>query len=153
MDYSQKYLANGYKELTIPAGPNNTHVIDKNCLHIWPRGKFMLIALPNLDGSFTATCFFPFAGENGFDRLDNGTDQEVLDFFAKNFGDALKVMPTLIEDWRSNPTSALCTVKCFPWSFHDKCVLFGSFFYIVCYFNTSVQATPDMLSFRFLDKV
>jgi kynurenine 3-monooxygenase len=67
-------------------------------------------------------------GESGFDRLDRGTDQEILDFFGKNFGDALQVMPTLLEEWRNNPTSALCTIKCFPWSYKDICVLFGRIF-------------------------
>src|SRR5689334_22630637 len=88
----------------------------------------MMIALPNLDGSFTCTCFFPYEGENGFDRLDHGDDDTVLNFFRKFFPDALAKMPNLIHDFRHNPTSTLVTVRCFPWGISDKCCLFGNFF-------------------------
>lgn len=124
-NYSQEYLNHGYKELTIPPTSDGKHQLEKHALHIWPRGGYMMIALPNLDGSFTVTCFFPFEGEGGFDHLDNSSDEVVLNFFKKNFPDAMQIMPNLVQDWRRNPTSTLITVKCWPWSFEDQCCLFG----------------------------
>jgi kynurenine 3-monooxygenase len=120
--YSQYYIDYGYKELNIPAGENNSFLLEKNALHIWPRGKFMLIALPNLDGSFTCTLFLPFEGESAFDDLND--EPQVRAYFEKNFPDAMKLMPTLIQDFMKNPTSALVTVKCFPWH-HKNTVLIG----------------------------
>lgn len=122
-DYSQDFLDTGYKELGIPANPDGTHQLDKNSLHIWPRGKFMLIALPNLDGSFTCTLFMPHEGENSFEKLS--TDQEIQEFWKKYFPDTLALMPTLLEDFHSNPTSALVTMKCYPWTYWDKVALVG----------------------------
>ncbi|MFC5046812.1 FAD-dependent oxidoreductase [Aquimarina hainanensis] len=122
-DYSQDFLDAGYKELEIPANPDGTHRLDKNSLHIWPRGKFMLIALPNLDGSFTCTLFMPHEGENSFETLTD--DQKVLNFWKKNFPDAIPLMPTLLEDFNKNPTSALVTMRCYPWTYWDKIALVG----------------------------
>lgn len=122
-DYSQHYLQDGYKELTIPADSDGTWQLEKNALHIWPRGRFMLIALPNADGSFTCTLFFPFEGEYSFASLD--TEEKLLDFFNRTFPDAVELMPTLIEDYFTNPASSLVIVKCFPWSYNDKAVLLG----------------------------
>ena len=122
-DYSQDFLDTGYKELTIPAAPDGTHIIDKNALHIWPRGKFMLIALPNLDGSFTCTLFMPHEGENSFEQLK--TDEQVLSFWKKHFPDTIDLMPTLLEDFKNNPESALVTMKCFPWTYWNKVALVG----------------------------
>jgi len=122
-NYSQEFLDTGYKELNIPANPDGTHKLDKNSFHIWPRGNYMLIALPNLDGSFTCTLFMPFEGENSFAAL---TDRkEVEDFFEKNFPDSIDVIPKLAEDFFKNPTSTLVTMKCFPWTFEDKVALIG----------------------------
>lgn len=122
-NYSQEFLNIGYKELHIPANADGTHKIDKHSLHIWPRGNFMLMALPNLDGSFTCTLFMPFEGENSFDALKN---QSVLvDFFAKYFPDTAAVIPDLVEDFFENPTSYLVMMKCFPWTFGDKVALIG----------------------------
>ena len=122
-NYSQEFLDTGYKELNIPANPDGTHKLDKNSFHIWPRGNYMLIALPNLDGSFTCTLFMPFEGENSFAAL---TDRkEVEDFFEKNFPDSIDVIPKLAEDFFRNPTSTLVTMKCFPWTFEDKIALIG----------------------------
>ncbi len=112
-DYSQHYLEHGYKELHIPADKKETFALEKNALHIWPREKFMMIALPNPDGSFTCTLFFPFEGEVSFDALP--TAQKILSFFEKEFPDALKLMPDLLNDFCTNPTSSLVTIKCFPW--------------------------------------
>lgn len=122
-DYSQKYLDHGYKELIIPANPDGSHKLDKNCLHIWPRGEFMMIALANLDGSFTCTLFFPMFGETSFDTLK--TREEVKQFFDKTFPDAVPMMPTLLDDYFENPTSTLVMVRCNPWNFEDKVLLLG----------------------------
>lgn len=122
-DYSQTYLKHGYKELSIPAAEGGGFRIEKNALHIWPRGGFMLIALPNLDGSFTVTLFLSFEGKYAFQNLN--TEQQVLDFFNEVFPDVVQHMPTLVEDFFGNPTSSLCTVRCFPWRYKDKALIFG----------------------------
>eukprot|EP01117_Protostelium_nocturnum_P007815 TRINITY_DN2797_c0_g1_i1.p1 TRINITY_DN2797_c0_g1~~TRINITY_DN2797_c0_g1_i1.p1 ORF type:complete len:460 (-),score=169.73 TRINITY_DN2797_c0_g1_i1:45-1424(-) len=124
-NYSQDFLPTGYKELHIPPGEDGKHQLDKNSLHIWPRGHLMMIALPNLDGSFTVTCFFPFEGHDGFDVLDNASEADVLEFFKKTFPDVVPLMPDLAVDFKKNPTSSLVTVKCWPWSFEDKICLLG----------------------------
>ena len=121
--YNQYYIDFGYKELTIPGGENRSFLLEKNALHIWPRGNYMMIALPNLDGSFTCTLFFPFEGEVSFATLD--TSEKVRKFFEKTFTDAAPLMPTLEEDFLKNPTSSLVTVKCFPWIRKDKFALIG----------------------------
>jgi kynurenine 3-monooxygenase len=122
-EYSQHYIEHGYKELVIPAGHGGSWQIEKNALHIWPRGGYMLIALPNMDGSFTCTLFFPFEGKESFAALKN--EQEVRDFFNRVFPDAVPLMPTLAEDFFANPTGSLVTVRCFPWSYKDKMCLIG----------------------------
>ncbi len=111
--YQQYFINYGYKELHIPAGKENNFSIEKNALHIWPRGNYMMIALPNMDGSFTCTLFFPFEGPESFETLK--TDEQVKEFFTNNFADAVDLMPTLCEDFKNNPTAAMVTVKCFPW--------------------------------------
>jgi kynurenine 3-monooxygenase len=112
-NYSQFYIPHGYKELSIPPGPNGEFQLDKHSLHIWPRGNFMLIALPNLDGSFTVTLFLAYEGEFSFQNIaDNHTMNE---FFKTQFSDAYSLIPNLESDWEANPTSSLVTVKCFPW--------------------------------------
>jgi kynurenine 3-monooxygenase len=122
-EYSQHYLNYGYKELLIPPTKNGEFAMANDCLHIWPRGKFMMIALPNIDGSFTCTLFFPFEGEASFSTLT--TKEAVKKFFDKIFPDAVPLMPTLLEDFFHNPSASLVTVKCFPWSFEDKMLLLG----------------------------
>lgn len=122
-NYSQEFLNIGYKELNIPANPDGSHKLDKNSFHIWPRGEYMLIALPNLDGSFTCTLFMPFEGENSFESLKERKDVEA--FFEKNFPDSIDVIPKLAEDFFENPTSTLVTMKCFPWTYKDKIALIG----------------------------
>ncbi len=122
-NYSQEFLNVGYKELNIPANADGTHKLDQNSFHIWPRGEYMLIALPNLDGSFTCTLFMPFEGENSFASL---TDRKmVAAFFETNFPDSIDVIPKLAEDFFENPTSTLVTMKCFPWTYEDKVALIG----------------------------
>ncbi len=122
-DYRQDYLTHGYKELEIPPGPGGAFTMDKNALHIWPRGGFMMIALPNANGSYTCTLFWPFEGPNSFASLKTKTD--IQEFFERNFADAVSLMPTLVEDFQKNPTSSLVTIRCSPWYFEDKVVLLG----------------------------
>ncbi len=122
-EYSQSYLDHGYKELLIPAGHGNKFLMEKNALHIWPRGGYMLIALPNLDGSFTCTLFFPFKGKDSFETIKD--KKQCLSFFKRVFPDVVPLMPGLLEDFFSNPTGSLVTVKCAPWTFQDKVCLIG----------------------------
>lgn len=122
-EYNQHYIDCGYKELIIPAGKNGEFLLDKNALHIWPRGSFMMIALPNPDGNFTCTLFLPFEGEKSFSNLK--TDKQVEEFFKSEFSDAFTLMPTLISDFKTNATASLVTVKCFPWVFDNKIGLIG----------------------------
>lgn len=122
-DYRQDYMEVGYKELNIPAGPNGSFLIEKNALHIWPRGNYMLIALPNMDGSFTCTLFFPHEGYPSFDALK--TKDDVKKFFEEVFPDAVPLMPTYLDDYFTNPSSSLCIVRCKPWIYKDKLALIG----------------------------
>ncbi|MFN5181578.1 MAG: FAD-dependent oxidoreductase [Bacteroidota bacterium] len=122
-EYNQHYITAGYKELIIPPGPNGEFLIEKNALHIWPRGSFMMIALPNPDGNFTCTLFLPFEGEKSFSNLK--TKEAVKKFFEEEFPDAVPMMPSLLEDFFHNPTSSLVTVKCYPWVFDNKIALIG----------------------------
>lgn len=122
-NFEQTYLSHGYKELTIPPAADGSHRIETNALHIWPRGEFMLIALPNQDGSFTCTLFFPFEGKHSFDTLT--TRDKVEAFFNEVFADAVPHMPMLIEDYYENPTSSLVMVACSPWNYQDKICLMG----------------------------
>ena len=122
-EYSQHYLNHGYKELLIPAGKENTFLLEKNALHIWPRGGYMLIALPNLDGSFTCTLFFPFEGDDSFASVN--TKEKCREFFHRIFPDVVPLMPTLMEDFFKNSTGSLVTIKCFPWTYQDKLCLIG----------------------------
>jgi kynurenine 3-monooxygenase len=122
-NYSQDFLEIGYKELHIPANSDGTHKIDKHSLHIWPRGNFMLMALANLDGSFTCTLFMPHKGEHSFESLDS--KEKLVAFFAEFFPDTKEVIPNLVEDFFKNPKSYLVTMKCFPWTFDDKVALIG----------------------------
>ena len=121
--YQQYYIDFGYKELTIPAGENGSFLMEKNALHIWPRGNYMLIALPNVDGSFTCTLFFPFEGEPSFESLK--TPEQARSFFDKTFANASALMPDLEKEFFTNSTSSLVTVKCFPWIREDKFALIG----------------------------
>lgn len=123
-NYSQDYLKHGYKELAIPAGEGGKFLIEKNALHIWPRSSFMMIALPNPAGDFTCTLFLPFeGGEYNFKTLNN--PDAVAAFFNNQFPDAVSMMPGLLEDFATNPTSSLVTVRCFPWVREDKIALMG----------------------------
>ncbi len=111
--YSQEYISHGYKELNIYGLPDGGFRMEKEALHIWPRGEYMLIALPNPDGSFTLTLFFPFEGNPSFSSLD--TTAKARQFFAETFTDAYEMMPDFDEQWERNPTSSLCIIRCYPW--------------------------------------
>jgi kynurenine 3-monooxygenase len=121
--YNESYLAHGYKELTIPPAPDGSWRIEKNALHIWPRKSFMMIALPNPDGSFTCTLFWEFEGPRSFAATK--TDDDVRRFFDEEFPDAAPLMPTLLEDFKNNPTGSLVTIRCGPWHYRDKVCLLG----------------------------
>src|SRR5436190_13643915 len=121
--YDESYLAHGYKELTIPPGPDASWRMEKNALHIWPRRSFMMIALPNPDGSFTCTLFWQFEGPRSF--ATTKTDDDVRRFFEEEFPDAVPLMPSLLDDFRNNPTGSLVTIRCAPWSYRGKVCLVG----------------------------
>lgn len=120
---AEDMLDHAYKELNIPAAANGGWQIEKEALHIWPRGSFMLIALPNLDGSFTCTLFLPREGEPSFASLD--TPEKLQQFFKERFPSALPLLPDLEKDFFANPTGMLGTVRCDPWHHEDKAVLIG----------------------------
>jgi kynurenine 3-monooxygenase len=123
-EVSQEFLSHGYKELSIPATKNGGWKIHKNALHIWPRGENMLIALPNMDGSFTVTLFLSHqSGDYNFDNLK--TPEKVREYFEKDYADALESMPGLTTDFFENPIGELGTVKCFPWQYRGKVLLMG----------------------------
>jgi len=122
-NFLQQYLDYGYKELTIPAGNAGTHVLEKNALHIWPRGNYMLIALPNIDGTFACILFLPFEGADSFATLT--THAAVQEFFQSRFPDACALMPSLTDNFSANPTGAMVTIKCSPWHVEEKALLLG----------------------------
>jgi kynurenine 3-monooxygenase len=122
-NYSQYYIEYAYKELSIPPHADGSHRLEKNALHIWPRKDFMLIALPNLDGTFTLTLFFPKSGPLSFDSLD--TIEKAEAFFAETFPDALALMPDFRKEYAENPASAMVIVRCYPWTWGEKVMLIG----------------------------
>jgi len=137
--YQQFYINYGYKELLIPPASNGDFAMEQHALHIWPRGNYMLIALPNMDKSFTCTLFFPFEGEPSFASLNS--KEKVASFFETTFADAVQLMPTLAEDFANNPVSSLVTVKCFPWIRKDAFALIGDAAHaIVPFFGQGMNA-------------
>jgi kynurenine 3-monooxygenase len=122
-NFSQQYLEYGYKELTIPAAPGGKHALETNALHIWPRGNYMLIALPNVDGTFACILFLPFEGKDSFEQLP--TRAAVLEFFRSQFPDALALMPDLADNFIANPVGSMVTIRCSPWHFEGKALLLG----------------------------
>jgi len=142
-EIAETFLEHGYKELHIPPGENGKFMLEKNALHIWPRRKFMMIALPNFDGSFTCTLFLARTGENSFEEISRRSTQveayetkdqrhlrdsaarSVVAFFEREFPDAVPLMPTLTEDFFHNPTGHLGTMKCWPWHIDGKALLLG----------------------------
>jgi kynurenine 3-monooxygenase len=152
-NFSQQYLDYGYKELTIPAGANGEHQLETHALHIWPRGNFMLIALPNIDGTFACILFLPFEGPDSFASLD--TEDKVHALFAANFPDALRLMPQLTENYFANPTGAMVTIKCSPWHHGNALLLGDSAHAIVPFFGQGLNcAFEDCTVFlEVLDRV
>lgn len=122
-DFSQSYLEHGYKELTIPAADGGGFRLEKHALHIWPRGGYMMIALPNLDGSFTCTLFFPHEGPESFAALKS--EQDLRAFFERQFPDALPLMPGLANEYFGHATGSLITIKCAPWHVGGRALLLG----------------------------
>ena len=121
---TQDFLTHGYKELEIPADINGNHIISKEHLHIWPRGDYMLIALPNMDGSFTVTLFLSYSeGLYNFDNLI--TEEKIIEFFKKDFPDTLSLIPDILKEFENNPTGKLGTIKCYPWSYKGNTLLLG----------------------------
>ncbi|MFY9242770.1 MAG: NAD(P)/FAD-dependent oxidoreductase [Polaribacter sp.] len=138
--YSQNYLNHGYKELEIPADKNGNHQISKGHLHIWPRGDFMLIALPNMDGSFTVTLFLSYdEGEFNFNNLTS--EEKITEFFQKEFPDALVLIPNILEEFTNNPTGPLGTVKCSPWSYQNNLLLGDAAHAIVPFYGQGMNAS------------
>ena len=150
---TSEFLDHDYKELEIPAGPAGSHRIEKEALHIWPRGGFMLIALPNQDGSFTVTLFMPKTGENSFEQL---TDRKsVMTFFTQHFPEALELLPDLQEDYFANPQGRLGTIRCSPWFFEDKALILGDASHAIVPFhgqgmNSGFEDCSELV--RLLDK-
>jgi len=146
--FSQDYLTHGYKELTILPTETGDYKAYKNALHIWPRGSFMMIALPNLDGSFTVTLFLSY--DEGLYNFNNLTTPEmVTHFFEKQFPDALAIIPNLVDDFFKNPTSPLGTVKCSPWHFKGNTLLMGDAAHaIVPFYGQGMNASfEDVVEF------
>lgn len=122
-DYSQEYLTHGYKELSMPPDAGGAFAMDPNALHIWPRGGHMMIALPNLDRSYTCTLFWPLEGSNSFRTLDSAAS--VAPYFQEHFPDVPPLIPDLEEQYRTNPVGSLVTIRCGPWMVSDRVVLIG----------------------------
>jgi kynurenine 3-monooxygenase len=146
--FSQEWLTHGYKELTILPDSKGGYRTYKNALHIWPRGDFMLIALPNLDGSFTVTLFLAYeGGKYNFNNLTN--PEMVKAFFEEEFADAYALMPNLVDDFFENPTAPLGTVKCSPWHYKGHTLLMGdSAHAIVPFYGQGMNASfEDVVEF------
>ncbi len=122
-NYSQDFLRHGYKELSILPTEEGGWKIEKEALHIWPNGSFMIIALPNLDGSFTLTMFHPYEGEAGFNTLN--TKEKLKAFFEKYYPSLLPHIPHLYEEYFENPVGTLGTIKCYPWQANGKALIMG----------------------------
>lgn len=123
LELKMELLDHSYKELHIEAFSNGDPKIDMESLHIWPRGEYMMIALPNPDKSFTVTLFLPNQGKDSFAALK--TEEDIKEFFSRVFPDSLSLMPNFLEDFKSNPLGSLGTVRCYPWIFEDSAFLIG----------------------------
>ena len=123
MDFDRVHINYGYKELTIPAAENSGWQLDKNVLHIWPRGSFMFMAMPNANGSFTGTLYAPYDGNDSFEDLNS--PEGLRGFFKKYFSDIEPLMTDLTEEYFNFPVSSLSSVKCYPWIYKDKALMIG----------------------------
>lgn len=141
-DYSQDFVNDGYRELMIPANKDGSYKLDKNSLHIWPRGRFMLIALANDDGSFTCTLFMPFEGdENAFDKIN--TKSEIETFFQKTFPDFYEICPNVAEQWGTHPLSSLVIMRCYPWTYGKAALMGDAAHATVPYYGQGMNASLE----------
>lgn len=122
MAVREDWLDHDYKELTIPPAEGRP-VLEPNALHVWPRGGFMLIALPNTDRSFTATLFLARKGPRSFEALRDS--RSVLDFFREEFADAVPLIPNLAAQFQAHPAGQLGTVHVAPWHIGGQLLLLG----------------------------
>lgn len=136
--YEQEYIDHGYKELSIPPAKDGGFQMEKEALHIWPRGEYMLIALPNPDGTFTCTLFFPFEGDPSFSSLN--TVEKARTFFEEQFPDALALMPDFDQEWRDNPSSSLCIIRCYPWVAGQSALIGDSAHAIVPFYGQGMNS-------------
>ncbi len=137
-NYQQEYIPHGYKELLLPANKDGDFRMKKNALHIWPRGEYMLIALPNLDGSFTCTLFMPYKGKYSFEALEN--DEKVEQFFKEQFPDFYEMMPDLLADYKSHPLSDLVIIRCYPWLKNNTVILGDASHAIVPFYGQGMNS-------------
>lgn len=137
-NYQQEFIPHGYRELLLPPDDSGNFRLDKNALHIWPRGGYMLIALPNLDGSFTCTLFMPYEGEHSFSKLDN--DIAIDAFFKDQFPDFYDIMPDLVNDYHSHPLSDLVIIRCYPWVRHTTCLMGDASHAIVPFYGQGMNS-------------
>ena len=122
-NYSQQYLEQEYKELTVAPAAGEKEVLERNALHLWPRGHYMLIGFPNLDGSFALALHLPLNREPSFDSI--ATVDDLLGLFEESFPDVLPLMPTLVEDFFRRPATLMVTTRCSPWTHEGKVTLIG----------------------------
>tara|TARA_B100000929_G_scaffold81488_1_gene63609 strand:- start:49 stop:1380 length:1332 start_codon:yes stop_codon:yes gene_type:complete len=140
IQFTDKPLGHGYKELTIPPSETGEFQLEPNALHIWPRGKFMLIALPNMDRSFTCTLFFPMEGETSFATVNS--KEKIISLFEAYFPDSISLLNRLTEEYRTNPTGILGSVYCDPWHLGDSAVLLGDAAHaVVPFFGQGMNAS------------
>jgi len=137
-NYQQEFISHGYRELLLPAADGGEYRMEKNALHIWPRGGFMLIALPNPDGSFTCTLFMPYEGEQSFEKLK--TEDEIDHFFKQQFPDFYEMMPDLVGDYKSHPLSDLVIIRCYPWVRNNTCLMGDASHAIVPFYGQGMNS-------------
>jgi kynurenine 3-monooxygenase len=137
-NYQQEFIPHGYRELLLPAYEDGSYRLDKNALHIWPRGNYMLIALPNLDGSYTCTLFMPYEGKNSFEALKD--DSKVEPFFKEVFPDFYELMPNLLENYKEHPLADLVIIRCYPWMKNNTLLMGDSSHAIVPFYGQGMNS-------------